>query len=252
MAPPSSGGRGDDALDQPTVMVPVVPQVPLGRGSAVPAWNIGDLQEPPTAVTALPGTDGVAPYDPAVEYEQQEYYDGNYEPMAALFVEPLPGGKPRVRKVSRVLRAVDAWSVFKVSIIFYLAMYLVCLIAGVLLWNVAYSTGTIDNLSNFFESFGWKSFQFKGGEIFHNAWILGLFLVVGLTGMNVVLATLFNLIADLVGGIRLTVLEEEVMVRRVDAPGDPTSGATSPLLADPASQRRSARRFGRSRRARPR
>ena len=129
-----------------------------------------------------------------------------------------------------MLRSIDAWSVFKVSVIFYLAMYVVLLIAGVLLWNVAYTTGTIDNLSNFFESFGWKSFEFRGGEIFHNAWIIGLFLVVGLTGMNVILATLFNLIADLVGGVRLTVLEEEVVLRRPDeVEGAP--GATSPVVA---------------------
>lgn len=218
-----------------------VPQVPLGRGSALPpAWNIGDLQEPPTVVTAPPVDDRGAQYgDPSAYEPQPEYYDDAYEPAPSMFVgAPTPNGKPRVRKVSRVLRSVDAWSVFKVSIVFYLAMYIVCLIAGVLLWNVAYSTGTIDNLSNFFESFGWKSFEFKGGEIFHNAWILGLFLVVGLTGMNVVLATLFNLIADLVGGVRLTVLEEEVLVRRVDVPGDQPDGATSPLLPAPAPRRR--------------
>jgi hypothetical protein len=110
-------------------------------------------------------------------------------------------------------------------------MYAVCLIAGVLLWNVAYSTGTVDNISSFFESFGWKSFEFKGGEIFHNAWIIGLFLVVGLTGLNVVMATLFNLITDLVGGLRFTVLEEEVVVRRAGPGGTDLEPATSPVLA---------------------
>lgn len=213
------------------------PQVPLGRGSGMPpAWNIGDLQEPPPVVTAPPVDDRMATqYIPVTDYQPQpEYYEGGYPAGAPMFGEPILPTKPRVRKVSRVLRALDAWSVFKVSIIFYLAMYLICLIAGVLLWNVAYSTGTIDNLSSFFESFGWKSFEFKGGEIFHNAWILGLFLVVGLTGMNVVLATLFNLISDLVGGVRMTVLEEEVMIRRVDDPVAEPMGATSPLAPDPA------------------
>jgi hypothetical protein len=36
---------------------------------------------------------------------------------------------------------------------------------------------------------------------------------VGLTGLAVLMATLFNLITDLVGGIRLSVLEEEVRGR---------------------------------------
>ena len=41
----------------------------------------------------------------------------------------------------------------------------------------------------------------------------GLFLVVGMTGFAVLMATLFNLITDLVGGIRVSVLEEEVVAR---------------------------------------
>ncbi|MEY4338503.1 MAG: hypothetical protein RLZ14_353, partial [Actinomycetota bacterium] len=44
-------------------------------------------------------------------------------------------------------------------------------------------------------------------------WTGGLFLVIGLTGLMVLAATLFNLITDLVGGIRVSVLEEEVIAR---------------------------------------
>ena len=92
------------------------------------------------------------------------------------------GRRPRVRRVTRVVRHVDPWSVFKVAIVFNLVLYVVLLTAGVLLWNVAYATGTVDNLERFFESFGWATFEFNGGEIFHSAWIAGLFVVVGLTG----------------------------------------------------------------------
>ena len=122
-------------------------------------------------------------------------------------------GRPRMRRVTRVVRHVDPWSVFKVALCFSLVLYGVCLTAGVLLWNVAYTTGTIDNVQRFFESFGWDTFRFKGGELYHNAWIAGLFCAIGLTGLIVLAATLFNLITDLVGGIRVTVLEEEVIER---------------------------------------
>ncbi len=135
-------------------------------------------------------------------------------------VAPVPrvlGRRPRVRKVTRVVRHVDPWSVFKIAIVFNLVLYGVAPTAGVLLWNVAYATGTVDNLERFFESFGWSEFEFNGGEIFHNAWIAGLFAVVGLTGAAVLAATLFNLITDLVGGVRMTVLEEEV-VEKTAAP----------------------------------
>lgn len=129
-------------------------------------------------------------------------------------VPRLLGRKPRVRRVTRVVRHVDPWSVFKIALVANLVLYLIVLTAGVLLWNVAYATGTVDNVERFFESFGWSSFDFNGGEIYHSAWIGGLFLVVGLTGLAVLCATLFNLITDLVGGMRFTVLEEEVVEAR--------------------------------------
>lgn len=99
------------------------------------------------------------------------------------------------------------------ALVFNTVLYLVCLVAGVLLWNVATATGTVDNIEQFFEQFGWESFEFNGGELYHNAWIAGLFVAVGLTGLAVLVATVFNLITDLVGGIRVSVLEEEVVAR---------------------------------------
>ena len=142
--------------------------------------------------------------------------------------------RPRVRRVTRVLRHVDTWSVFKVALVFDLVLYVVCLTAGVLLWNVAHTTGTIDNVENFFEQFGWESFEFRGGEIYHNAWVAGLFVAIGLTGFAVLLATLFNLITDLVGGIRVTVLEEEVVAR--SAPRTPRARDTGLDLSGPVPE----------------
>jgi len=110
-----------------------------------------------------------------------------------------------------VVRHVDPWSAFKVAAVFSFVGYGIALVAGVLLWNVAYATGTIDNIERGMESTGWETFELDGGEIFHNAWIGGLFLAVGFTGLAVLTATLFNLITDLVGGVRMTVLEEEVV-----------------------------------------
>ena len=128
-----------------------------------------------------------------------------------------PGRRPRVRRVTRVLRHIDPWSTFKVALLFSVVAYLVSLTAGVLLWRVADSTGTLDNVERWFTQFGWETFELKGGEIFHNAWIIGLFGAVALTGGLVLLATLFNLVSDVVGGVRLTVLEEEVVERTVSS-----------------------------------
>ena len=126
---------------------------------------------------------------------------------------------PRVRRVSRVIREVDPWSAFRVGIVFHGVLYLMALIALVLLWSVASATGTIDNIERFLESFGWESFQFNGVQLFFNTMFLGLFVVVLLTAIWVLCATVFNLITDLVGGIRVSVLEEEVVVSTVEGEG---------------------------------
>lgn len=136
--------------------------------------------------------------------------------MARRSLEKSLTPAPRVRRVTRVVRDIDPWSVFKVTLVFHLALYVMVLISSILIWNVANATGTVDNVERFMESFGWDSFRFDGGQIFHNLWILGLFFVFLLTGLAVVMAAVFNLIADLVGGVRVSVLEEEVVARVVE------------------------------------
>ncbi len=128
-----------------------------------------------------------------------------------------PKSAPRVRRVTRVIRDIDPWSVFKIGLIFHFVIYLIMLVALVLLWSVASPTGTIDNIQQFMKSFGWESFQFKGGQLFVNVMVLGLFGVVLATALWVLAATIFNLITDLVGGIRVTVLDEEVVVGSVES-----------------------------------
>lgn len=128
-----------------------------------------------------------------------------------------PGRRPRVRKVTRVVRHIDPWSTCKVGLIFSAVTYVVLLTSGVLLWRVADSTGTLDNVERWFTQFGWETFELKGGEVFANAWVIGLFGVVGMTGAMVLTATLFNLVSDIIGGIRVTVLEEEVVERTISS-----------------------------------
>lgn len=157
-------------------------------------------------------------------------------PAARKTVTPSSGLTQRVtfersnlKRKTRTLRHIDPWSVFRVTLVFHFVLYLTLLLAGVLLWNVANATGTVDNVERFMESFGWDTFQFHGGELFHQAWILGLFAVVGMTGVAVLGVTTFNLITDLVGGITMTVLE---------GPQEPEKVSKKPLIV---RQRRTSR-----------
>ncbi len=119
-------------------------------------------------------------------------------------------GKLRARKVRRLVRHVEPWSVLKISLIFYFCLWVIMLIAGVLLWNLAVSSGTVDNIEKFVtELFALESFTFNADQIFRASAIGGLVLVVAGSGFTVLMAVLFNLISDVTGGMRFTVVEEE-------------------------------------------
>jgi hypothetical protein len=120
--------------------------------------------------------------------------------------------RPRMRRVVRILREIDVWSVFKVALVVHLACVVVAMLTLTLLWSVASASGTIDNVENFLESFGWETFTFRGADLFVNAG--GVLLLLGAlgTGVWVIAAVVFNLVTELVGGIRVTVLEEEMVL----------------------------------------
>ena len=182
----------------------------------------------PTATEAVVETLPAAPTAPVKAPKQ----------VKPLKEKPAPAvvkarRKVRSRRVQRVVRRVDAWSVLKISFVFFIVLYLVLLVAGVLLWAFAVGTGTIDNVENFIEQlFALDSFSFVGAQILRASALGGALLVIAGTFATTVLAVLFNLISDLVGGLRFTVIEEQILrpVSPVAAPA--TKPTTTPSTVD--------------------
>ena len=98
----------------------------------------------------------------------------------------------------------------KVSLILYFCAWVIMLFVGVTLWNLAVNSGLVANVENFVvELFALESFQINADQIFRVAAVGGLVLVLAGSGLTVLGAVLFNLISDITGGVRLTVVEEE-------------------------------------------
>ena len=115
----------------------------------------------------------------------------------------------------RVVRRVEPRTVLRFSVLFYLSMLVVWLVAGVVLWLAASVTGVIDNLERFVEDlFALEAFQLRGGLIFFSCLLGGLVLVLLGTGINVVMAVIYNLTSDVVGGVEVTVADREPAPRR--------------------------------------
>ena len=156
--------------------------------------------------TELPPTEAVPATD-APGLDLVPAPAGRKEPKAAKAPrEKRPKSPGRTTRV--VLRKMDPWSVLKLSIVYYLAVFLVILVAGVLLWAGATSIGAIENIESFMVDIGFDDFKFVGRQILSGLALAGLVLVVAGTVANVILCALFNLMGDVTGGLRLTLQED--------------------------------------------
>ena len=116
------------------------------------------------------------------------------------------------RRVRRIVRHIEPWSVLKISVIFYICLWMILLLAGVLLWSFAESSGTLESVEELIESlFSLEEENefFSCGTIFRNYAIGTAILSIACIAFNVLLCVLYNLISDLTGGMRITVIEEE-------------------------------------------
>jgi Transmembrane domain of unknown function (DUF3566) len=160
----------------------------------------------------------------------------------AARVRPRRAPKPKARRGFRVrqrLWSFDPWSVFKLSLLFYICVCLIVVVAGTLLWNVGRSVGTIDDVENFVTRMGAYGtctlkaevpagtpfeqdddcaddevlvggYKFDDGTIFRVAAIGGGILVVAGSIGNVLMVVLLNLLNELTGGLRYTVVKEPI------------------------------------------
>jgi hypothetical protein len=126
----------------------------------------------------------------------------------------------QARRVRRIVRKIEPWTVLKFSVLWYLSLFVILLVAGVALWIVAGITGARGGVESFFgDLLGSKDFHLLGGKLLEGAAIGGVVLVVVGTMANTLMAVLYNLISDVVGGVEVTVLEEDPAPARVTSTG---------------------------------
>jgi cytochrome c biogenesis factor len=114
------------------------------------------------------------------------------------------------RRYVQTIRSVDLWSVLKVSICFFLCALIVMLAAAVMLWWIASAAGVIDSVESFVgELVNNKDFRFLSWQVLRAATLVGLVIVCILTVLTVLAAAFYNLFAELLGGVEVTVVEQE-------------------------------------------
>jgi hypothetical protein len=114
------------------------------------------------------------------------------------------------RKVRRLVRHVDPWSMLKLAVLVSLCMWFITMIASVILWTVAQSSGTISSIENFVNSsLQLQDWKLDGEFLFRQFGLITLLLFLGFAASIVVASLVFNLISDIIGGVWISVIEEE-------------------------------------------
>lgn len=125
---------------------------------------------------------------------------------------------PRVRRARLKIANIDPWSVMKVSFLFSVALGVILLVAVALLWLLLdfmgfFSTvaSTVDDISG--EEGGSSGFDvvafFSLPRVLGMATIVALIDIVMITALTTLCAYLYNISTDLVGGVEVTLAEEE-------------------------------------------
>lgn len=123
----------------------------------------------------------------------------------------LLGRKQRfeARRVYRVIRHIDPWSVLKLSLVFFLCVWVMFMVAVVIVWSIAESSGTIGKIEDLLRELDITNSGFDGTFIFRQYGLFGLVMAFACTIATTVGTIVFNLVSDLIGGIWITVIEEE-------------------------------------------
>ena len=127
-----------------------------------------------------------------------------------------------VRRVRRIIRKIDPWTVLKVSLVLWTVVMLAVLLGSVIMWSLLRNAGTPDRILDFINGFGlFDPITLEGENLFRAVLFLCITSAVLWSGASTLLAVFYNLISDVVGGIEVVVLEE--VLPQPSAPRSPTA-----------------------------
>jgi hypothetical protein len=118
---------------------------------------------------------------------------------------------PATVRQSRVeMSKIDLWSALKVSLCFYLAGLALLIVTGLVVWLLLDASGGIRDFEKFMgDILSAKDFHFVAPQILLGSVLVGLVLVALMSILTVIAAALYNVFADLVGGIEVTLTEAD-------------------------------------------
>ncbi len=139
-----------------------------------------------------------------------------------------------VRRVRRVIRKIDPWTVLKVSFVINVIAALVFVLGTWVSWSLIIQAGIPERLSDIADNLT-ITYEANGEQYFRVIVLLAVIGAIVMTGVFTLGAVLYNLIADLVGGVEITVLEETYNQAPQVAPSVPVRPARSRPVQRPVA-----------------
>lgn len=152
------------------------------------------------------------PPPPSYDYEETTVYA---EPNGATFVEEqfVAEYADEPRRADLTIARIDAWSVLKTGFLVSIALGIAIVAATVVLWFVLDGMNVFSSIEEFLTELNAERFlglmeYLRLPRVVSYATILGVANVVIFTAMSALVALLYNLIAALVGGVRVSLMDE--------------------------------------------
>ncbi|MCA1840634.1 MAG: DUF3566 domain-containing protein [Actinobacteria bacterium] len=144
----------------------------------------------------------VPPTRPSVDVLPAERSTGWTVPVR----EPARFGSLRSKQT---IKHVDPWTMLKVSVTFYLALMITVVLFFMILFWVAQGAGVVRNIDKLVQ-LAWPDFHFKGSVLFRILLVIGVVQVIVMSMMTLVAAFVYNLVADITGGVEMTVSTRDI------------------------------------------
>ena len=174
--------------------------------AAAGSVSSGDAPVADADTTAVPAVAPVAPVAAPPEGRRRRREDADPDLVKV--------GRRQGRRVRRIVRRVDLWSVLKLAVVLYTCLYAAVMATLALLWGLAYSSGQIEKVQSFMSDVGLDNYRFYGDQMWRACAMIGAIGVLAATVVTVLTAALVNVISETTGGIRFVVIEEDPRPRR--------------------------------------
>jgi predicted lipid-binding transport protein (Tim44 family) len=130
-----------------------------------------------------------------------------------------------VAKRRLTIKRLDPWSVLKFSILAHIVGFAITMLIAGVVYYIIDQLQLIDQACGIAADVGFTSCGINTGNLFRALTLLGGMGVIVFTAVSVFIAFLYNLIADLTGGLTIGIVDDSPPTRQVRPAGSATSGS---------------------------